>query len=143
MHYQQAHPQGPKFNRQHIPMAYQIQDDTMELLQTDDGKFTLTFKYSAQSNIMCSLFTFVEETFNVETFTTENMVHEPQKGGEQHLTLPATGGKQEEATISNVTVKPDIKYYFTETMQNNYYPMIIRYVNYSRLGTEKRLEQSG
>lgn len=122
--------QSPKFPRQYIIVAYQMKDDTVELVETAKDTFTLNFSYRSPTELMCSLFTFVEESFNVDTYTTENLVIDKNKGGEQHLTLPATGEKDAPGSIPKVTVKVDQKYFFTDTIQNNYYPMLIRLVDY-------------
>lgn len=80
---------SPAPKKQHFIVDYMIYDDSMQLEQTAANTYKLTFKYYAESPLTCSVFTFVEESFNVTTATTENLKSDTRYGSEQHLQLQA------------------------------------------------------
>ena len=112
----------------HVILSYMIFESSMVLKQTGENTFTLTFKYQAETELVVSLFTFVEESFNVDTSTTEGLVADKKKGSEHHLVLPPSP-QPKETKIEGINIKMDEKYYFAETILNNYYPLMIRFVS--------------
>ena len=119
----------------HVIVSYMLFENSMILTETSHHKFTLSFKYQAETELVMSLFTFVEETFNVDTYTTEGIATDKKKGSEHHLVLPASP-QPKEVKVEDIFVKMDEKYYFNEAILNNYYPLMIRLVASPYLGKQ-------
>ena len=111
----------------HIILSYMIFDTDIYLKQTGDKTFTLNFNYQSETDLLISVFTFAQEMFNIETYTTEGLSADKLKGSEHHVNLsPSPEPKQ--AKVEKVKVLLDEKYNFTEKFLNNFYPMMIRIV---------------
>lgn len=119
-----------KPNKYHFLIDYMIMDDSIELVETSPGIYTLKFDYISKGILTCSAFTFVEETFNVEFYTTERMTVSPKSGSEIHVSLPNSPNDQTKkgAIIQNLRVNPAEAYFFTKEQQNNFYPLALRLV---------------
>lgn len=118
--------QPPKPSKQHFIFDYMIKDDTYELHQTDHNVYSLTFKYVSGSPLVCSVFTFAEDSFNIETATTESLKPHEKFGNEKHIQLAKGEGK--EAKIDGLKVASEENYNYTTNIVNCYYPLLIRLV---------------
>lgn len=122
-------PQQPV--KQHITMDYMIYDESINFTKSDkfkeDFQYTLHFTYTSGSDLLCSAFTFVEESFNIDTYTTENVVADKKNGSEKHVALAA--GDNKNAVIDPLKIVMKENYNFTSDLINNYYPLIIRLVD--------------
>lgn len=132
---QPQQPQQPM--KQHIVMNYMIDDESMLLKKIEDNKYSLHFNYTAASELLCSVFTFVEESFNVESYTTENMQPDKKNGSEKHVAL--NPGRNQQAQIDGLRVVYKENYNFSDNLINNYYPLIIRLVG-SRTDLGKQID---
>lgn len=115
-------------SKQHFIVDYMIKDDSMQLVKTADNTYKLTFGYLAESPLTCSVFTFVEESFNLLTMTTEKLKCDPRYGCESHIQLKA--GKDMNAAVPDAKVSTSMNYFFTTKMQNSIYPLMIRLVSF-------------
>jgi len=104
-----------------------IFDNSVTFELTDKDKYKMKFKYTAETDLMCSIFTFVEESFNVQSYTTENMESSKEHGFEKHVTLGV--GKERVLEVPDIKVATGQPYVFAEHLVNNYYPLIIRLVS--------------
>jgi hypothetical protein len=122
----QAAPQASKPHRQHVVVDYMIYEDTISLEMISKDHYKMTFKYTAESELMCSIFTFVEESFNIQSYTTENMEISKEHGFEKHISIGV--GKEKMLEVPDIKVATGQPYVFSEHLVNNYYPLIIRLV---------------
>jgi hypothetical protein len=130
----QASPQAPsKPLRQHVVLDYMIYEDSIIFEMISKDHYKMKFKYTAESDLMCSIFTFVEESFNIQSYTTENMEISKEHGFEKHISISM--GKEKMLEVPDIKVATGQPYIFAEHLVNNYYPLIIRLVrglNYYR-----------
>lgn len=117
-------PQKPL--RQHVIVDYMIFDDSITFERTAGDRYKMKFKYTAESDIMCSIFTFVEESFNVQSYTTENIEISKEHGFEKHISIGI--GKEKVLEVPDIKVATGQPYIFAENLVNNYYPLIVRLV---------------
>lgn len=122
-----GHTQTPqKPVRQHVIVDYMIFDDSISFERTAPDRYKMKFKYTAETDIMCSIFTFVEESFNVQSYTTENIEISKDHGHEKHISIGI--GKEKVLEVADIKVATGQPYIFAENLVNNYYPLIIRLV---------------
>ncbi len=119
-------PPRPKPSKQHFILDYMIKEESVELNQTNHNVYTLNFKYVASSPLTISVFTFVEESFHVDTDITEDLKPNPNLGNQQHQQLPP--GEGMEAHIKDLMVVCEEKYNFGANIVNCCYPLLIRLV---------------
>lgn len=122
--HQAATPQKPM--RQHVIVDYMIFDDTISFEMTSKDLYKMKFKYTAETDLMCSIFTFVEESFNVQSYTTENMEASKEHGFEKHISIGI--GKEKMLEVPGIKIATGQPYVFAEHLVNNYYPLIVRLV---------------
>lgn len=103
-----------------------IFDDGITFERTAPDRYKMKFKYTAESDIMCSIFTFVEESFNVQSYTTENIEISKEHGYEKHISIGI--GKEKVLEVPEIKVATGQPYIFAENLVNNYYPLIVRLV---------------
>lgn len=112
-------------------------EDSLELSESAENTYTLSFDYTSNSGLMASVFCFVEESFNVESFTTENLKVDSRYGGEAHKSLEP--GIKAKAEFNNLHLLAKEKYFYSNDLVNNFYPMVIRLEN--RLSAESKDNQ--
>ena len=114
--------------KQHVLVDYIMNGDSVNLEKTAENTYRLTFKYKSPTGLICSVLTFVEESFNVQTNTTEKLEADKAKGSEKHAHLEKCTDEKL-ATIDGLKIVAKEKYNFGDQLLNNYYPLIIRLVS--------------
>lgn len=119
-------PAQPK--KQHVVVDYMVHEDSIVFTKLPEGThfYKLDFNYSAKTALMASVYTFTQECFNIDTYTTEDIKPDPNRGCESMLNLNA--GDKAHFTVPKMKIIAEEKYIYGEHVVNNFYPFLMRLV---------------